>query len=523
MGRTRETNGEDKMKRLVFALAVLVAACSGTPQAQAPADPTVAHVETGALKGVQAGEVIAFKGVPYAAPPFGDLRWRAPQRPMKWQGVRDASQHGAICMQKMPNPDNGIGQYPASEDCLTLGVWTTKLDRNAKLPVMVWIHGGGFVNGSGSADLYDGSQLAKRGVVLVSINYRLGRFGSFAHPLLTKEAGNAPVANYGMMDMIASLEWVKRNIAAFGGDANNVTIFGESAGGMAVQRLMISPAAKGLFHKAAVQSGAGREPLQLLNQRNGRLASAESDGEAFVKSLDVTAASTADLRAIPADRIIAAGDPSTFSGGGPVLDGKLFPLPIVEAFQLNREAKVPYLVGYNSAEFPSTPENVDNSLSRIVGAKSADLPKVTSTYPDKETMAAQIVGDVIFAEPARHLAGLHAANGNPAFLYRFDVVSTSVRHRLKGTTHAQERQYVFDTLKTSPYATDENDKVQAKYAVTYWTNFAKTGDPNGVGVPSWPRYATATDQLLDFTNDGPVGKTSPHKARWDAIAARASE
>jgi para-nitrobenzyl esterase len=508
------------MKRLVFVLAALAAACSGTPQASAPADPTISHIDSGDLKGVQTGDVIAFKGVPYAAPPVGDLRWRPPQAAKPWMGVRDASQHGAICMQKMPNPDNGIGQYPASEDCLTLGVWTTKLDRNAKLPVMVWIHGGGFVNGSGSADLYDGTQLAKRGVVLVSINYRLGRFGSFAHPLLTKEAGNGPVANYGMMDMIASLEWVKRNIAAFGGDPGNVTIFGESAGGMAVQRLMTSPAARGLFHKAAVQSGAGREPLQLLDRQNGRLPSAESDGEAFVKSLGVEAKSTADLRAISADSIIAAGDPSTFSGGGPVLDGKLFPLPIVEAFKQGREAKVPYLVGYNSAEFPSTPENVDNSLSRIVGAKSADLPQVTATYADKETMAAKIVGDVIFAEPARHLAGLHAANGNPAFLYRFDVVSTSVRHRLKGTTHAQERQYVFDTLKTSPYPTDENDKVQAQYAVTYWTNFAKTGDPNGGGVPNWPRYSAAIDQLLEFTNDGPVSKASPHKERWDAIEAR---
>ncbi|HEX5008491.1 MAG TPA: carboxylesterase family protein, partial [Hyphomonadaceae bacterium] len=511
---------EEVMKRLTIALAVLVAACSGTPQPTAPTDPTVARIETGDLKGVQTGGVIAFKGVPFAAPPVGDLRWRAPQRAAKWQGVRDASQHGAICMQKMPNPDNGIGQYPASEDCLTLGVWTTKLDRNAKQPVMLWIHGGGFVNGSGSADLYDGSQLAKRGVVVVTINYRLGRFGSFAHPLLTKEAGNGFVANYGMMDMIASLEWTKRNIAAFGGDPNNVTIFGESAGGMAVQRLMTSPAAQGLFHKAIVQSGAGREPLQLLDKPNGRLPSAESDGEAFVKSLGVTATSTADLRAISSDRIIAAGDPSTFSGGGPVLDGKLFAMPIVDAFKQGREAKVPYLVGYNSAEFPSTPDNVDGSLSRIAGAKSADLPLVTATYPDKETMAAQIVGDIIFAEPARYLAGLHAANQQPTFLYRFDVVSTSVRHRLKGTTHAQERQYVFDTLKTSPYATDENDEVQAQHAVAYWTNFAKTGNPSGVGHPVWPRYATNTDTLMEFTNDGPVSKPSPHKQRWDAIAAR---
>jgi para-nitrobenzyl esterase len=358
-------------------------------------------------------------------------------------------------------------------------------------------------------------------VVVVTINYRLGRFGSFAHPLLTAEAGSQPTANYGMMDMIASLEWVKRNIAAFGGDPGNVTIFGESAGGMAVQRLMTSPAAKGLFHKAIVQSGAGRENVLYLDKPNSRgQPSAESDGEAFAKSLGVTAATTADLRAISADRIIAAGDPSTFSGGGPVLDGKLFTKPIVESFKAGEEAKVPYLVGYNGAEFPSTPQNVDGSLTRIAGTTSANLPKVTATYPDPETMAAQIVGDIIFAEPARHLAGLHDANGQPSYLYRFNVLSPSVRNRLKGTTHAQERQYVFDTLHTSPYATDDNDKVQAQHALTYWTNFAKTGDPNGGGEPVWPRYTTAKDELLEFTNDGPVAKPSPHADRWAAIAAR---
>jgi para-nitrobenzyl esterase len=314
---------------------------------------------------------------------------------------------------------------------------------------------------------------------------------------------------------------VKRNAASFGGDPNNVTIFGESAGGMSVQRLMTSPAAKGLFHKAIVQSGAGRENLLYLDKPNPRgLPSAESEGEAFAKSLGVAATGMADLRTISADAIIAAGDPSTFTGGGPVIDGKLFQMPIADAFRQGLEAKIPYLVGYNSAEFPSTPENVDGSLTRILGAKTADLPQVTGTYPDKDTMAAQIVGDIVFAEPARYLAGVHAANDNPAFLYRFDVVSASVRHRLKGTTHAQERQYVFDTLHTSPYATDANDKVQAQYAVAYWTNFAKAGDPNGAGLPNWPRYSAVKDELLEFTNNGPVAKPSPHKDRWAGIAAR---
>ena len=511
------------MKRSLFgigliALGLLASACSAAP---APSDPAVATVELGQLRALEAKGVLAFKGIPYAAPPVGDLRWKPPQPAARWQGVRDAQAYGDICTQIMPNPDNGIGQLPASEDCLTLNVFTQNLDANAKRPVMVWIHGGGFVNGSGSAELYDGSEFAKRGVVLVSINYRLGRFGSFAHPLLTAEADSSPIANYGMMDMIASLAWVKRNIAAFGGDASNVTIFGESAGGMAVQKLMISPSARGLFHKAIVQSGAGRENVLLLDKPNPRgLPSAQSDGETFIKSLGVDAKSVADLRAIPAAKILGAGDPSTFSGGGPIIDGKIITLPVVEAFAAGQQAKVPYLVGYNSAEFPSKPEDVDASLTRTLGATSADLPALVATYPDKEDMAARIVGDIIFGEPARYLAGIHAAAGQPAFLYRFDVLSPSVQSRFKGMPHAQERQYVFNTLHASPWPTDANDQKQADFAIAYWVNFAKAGDPNGAGLPVWPKYAAATDQLLDFTNAGPVAKVSPHKARWDAIKAR---
>ncbi len=504
------------MKRVLIALALLASGCMSDP---APSDPTIATVETGQLKALEAKGVLAFKGIPYAAPPVGALRWKAPVRAARWAGIRDASAYGPICMQKMPNPDNGIGQYPASEDCLTLNVFTQEL--TGKRPVMVWIHGGGFVNGSGSAELYDGSQLAKRGVVVVTINYRLGRFGSFAHPLLTKEAAGGPVANYGMLDMVASLEWVKRNIAAFGGDTGNVTIFGESAGGMAVQKLMTMPSARGLFHKAIVQSGAGRENVQYLDKPNARgVPSAESDGEAFVKSLSVTAASVGDLRAISADAIIAAGDPSTFSGGGPIIDGKIIPLSVGDAFKAGKEAQVPYMVGYNSAEFPAKPEDIDNSVMRVSGAKLADMPALVATYPDRDDMAARVMGDIIFGEPARYLAGLHAAHGQPTYLYRFDVISPSVAGRWKGTAHAQERQYVFDTLHTSPFPTDANDQVQALHAVTYWTNFAKAGNPNSAGEPEWPRYDVAGDRLLEFTNAGPVGKVSPHKDRWDAIAAR---
>jgi len=385
----------------------------------------------------------------------------------------------------------------------------------------VWIHGGGFVNGSGNADLYEGTELAKRGVVVVTINYRLGRLGSFAHPLLTAEAKGGPLANYGLMDSIAALEWVKRNIAAFGGDPKNVTIFGESAGGMQVNRLMISPNARGLFHKAIVQSGAGRERTQRLSVVSpAGFPSAESDGETFVTSLGVTAASVADLRAIPADKIIAAGDPSTFSGGGPIVDGKIFPMEVAEAFEKGLEAKVPYMIGSNSAEFPATAASVDARLGAISPPKPGERATLEKLYPDVDTFAANIVGDIVFTEPARYLAGLHAKHGNATYLYRFSVLSESVRGRLKGTTHAQERQYVFDTLRTSPYLADANDAVQADHAGAYWTAFAKTGNPNGGAEPVWPAYSTAKDELLEFTNDGPVAKPAPFVERWKALEAR---
>ncbi len=509
------------MKRILLSLALLAAACTAAPP-PAPADPTITRIDSGMLKGVEKNGVIAFKGVPFAAPPVGDLRWRAPAPAEKWPGVRDASAHGPICMQKMPNPDNGIGQYSASEDCLTLGVWTTRLDRNARQPVMVWIHGGGFVNGSGSAELYDGSQLARRGVVIVSINYRLGRFGAFAHPLLTKEAAGKPTANYGVMDMIASLEWVKRNAVSFGGDPNNVTIFGESAGGMAVNRLMISPKARGLFHKAIVQSGAGREiPLQLTKANSLGQPSAEATGEAFAKSIGASAATTADLRAIAADRIIAAGDPSV-AEAGPAIDGVYFPVSVSEGFERNLEAPVPYLAGSNSMEWPATPATLHATLSRMMPVSPAEQDKLAQAYPDTETFAANIVGDLVFTEPALYLAKLHGANQNPVYLYRFSVVSESVRDRMKGTRHAQERQYVFDTMHTAPYPSDANDKVQAKVVGDYWAAFAKSGDPNGVGRPVWPNLTQnqGNNVLLEFTNEGPVPKLAPYPDRWKAIRER---
>ena len=468
-------------------------------------------IDAGSLQGVTADGVASFKGVPYARPPVGAWRWRPPQRPEAWTGVRDAARYGAICMQKVIK-DNGVGLQPASEDCLTLNVFTPNVKPDARLPVMVWIHGGGFINGSGTAELYDGSKLAQQGVVVVTLNYRLGRFGFFAHPALTAETPKTYLANYGLMDQIAALQWVQRNIAAFGGDPKNVTVFGESAGGIAVNRLMMIREAQGLFQKAIVQSGAGREHGQTL-------AEAEADGSAFAAKLGVTGDDPAALRAIPADAIVAAGDLNLFKGEAPILDGRLLSENAMDAFGRGQVSRIPYLIGSNSLEVPAAYAGAFKDAIKLTPqAKAAAL----QAYGAQEAYDDHIVTDAVFGEPARALARDHAISGHPTWLYRFSVVSAGAPKMLQGgAVHASDRQYVFQTLAQSPWPTDARDAALAKTISAYWVAFAKTGDPNGSAGgearPHWPAY-NAKDQLMDFTNDGPIAKATPDAPVLDAIA-----
>src|SRR5690606_29511199 len=279
------------------------AAVIGLTQAAPSVRPVEAQVAQGPVIGREADGVVSFKGLPYAAPPVGERRWRPPAPPEPWSTPRDAGSLGAICIQPPANGDNGVGPLPMSEDCLTLNVWAPA-EAEEPLPVVFWIHGGGLNNGSGTAALYDGTRLAKRGVVVVTINYRLGRLGFFDHPALAAErAADEPAANYGMMDVVAALRWVRGNAAAFGGDPDNVTIFGESAGGALVTRLMISPEARGLFHRAVVQSGLGRDEGTPLNapRRDGG-PSMPARGEAFAAAHGATTA--AELRSIPAENLL---------------------------------------------------------------------------------------------------------------------------------------------------------------------------------------------------------------------------
>jgi para-nitrobenzyl esterase len=507
---------------LLSALALVAAAARALQPRQVDVGEVV-RVDAGALRGVVRDGIAAFRGIPYAAPPVGALRWRAPQPVAPWRGERAAATVGPICLQQYNARDKGVGPLPASEDCLTLNVWAPAGPRTAPLPVLFWIHGGGFVNGSGTAALYDGTHLARQGAVVVTINYRLGRFGFFAHPALTREnADGGMLGNYALMDQIAALRWVRRNAAAFGGDAGNVTIFGESAGGASVTRLMISPLARGLFHKAIAQSGLGRDRSALIDRPNAAYpVSAQEAGRRFADSLGVRgddAAARRALRALPAERILAAGEPGLFDLGFPAIDGRLLTTDVVDAFARGAQARVPFLLGYNSAEFPWATEG-SPFFANLVRFTPAERARADAAYGGKQELSTHLVSDLLFVEPARELARLHARAGHPAYLYRFSVLPPTAPKELKGAPHASERQYVFRTLDQAEWPVGEADAAAAAAMSAYWVAFARGGDPNGAGRPPWPAFTAARDTLLEFTNAGPVARRVPFAERLDVITA----
>jgi para-nitrobenzyl esterase len=477
-------------------LASLATAACGDPAPTTPS--TVVHVDSGDLAGVRDGEVSAFKGVPFAAPPVGGLRWRPPAAPQPWTGVRDASRYGDICMQNPQAWDSTASKQPVSEDCLTLNVWTPAslgaAPTDHGLPVMVWIHGGGLVSGSGAAPIFAGTSLARRGVVVVTFNYRLGRFGFFAHPALTRESPDGPLGDYGLMDQIAVLQWVRRNIAAFGGDPADVTIFGESSGGESVNRLMLSPAARGLFAKAIAESGGGRNPWKPLQ-------AAETVGKAFAVRAGVTADDPAALRAIPAAAVLGRIDMLTNEAetySGPILDGHIAVEDVAQGFAAGRQAKVPYIIGSNSDELGAVPAFALTPMTEKAAAVlGADKPAVIAAYGSPDAFHARFASDLNFTEPARTLAA-SASAAQPTFLYRFGYVATAARKSGHGAGHASELGFVFDDPGTS----DAADHAAADLMGAYWTNFAKHGDPNGAGLPIWPAYAPASDRMLAITLTG---------------------
>jgi para-nitrobenzyl esterase len=491
--------------------------------------PTQVKVDSGALAGAVQDGVLSFKGVPFAAPPVGDLRWRPPQPAARWQGVRQATAYGHDCMQKpFPSDAAPLGTTP-DEDCLVLNVWRPA-DRTAgKLPVMVWIFGGGFVNGGSSPAVYDGGQFARRGVVFVSFNYRLGRFGFFAFPALTREGANGPLGNYAYMDQIAALQWVKRNIAAFGGDPNNVTVFGESAGGGSVHTLLTSPMARGLFHKAIIESGGGRGTL--LSAKT--IPDAEKVGVALAKANGIEGAgpeALAALRRLPAEKLVdglnmaSMGAAASTYVGGPILDGRIVVESPDAAYRAGRQARVPVMIGANSADIGFS---LARSMDELLAPYGPERDKARAAYDpagsgDVRAVGSRMAMDRMMVEPARLTAQLIAAQGLPAYEYRFSYVASSMRSQWPGALHATEIPFVFDTVaaKYGKELTAE-DEATAQAANAYWANFAKTGDPNGPGLPRWPAYQAKSDQIMDFTPTGPKGGADPWKARLDLTAQAA--
>ncbi len=524
------------MRTLGLAVAIGLALL-GAAQAHAAAFTDQVSVEGGVLKGLRDGDILSFKGVPFAAPPVDDLRWRAPQPTPPWSGVRPASAYGHDCMQKpFPSDAAPLGTAP-SEDCLVLNVWRPSDAGEGKLPVMVWIYGGGFVNGGSSPGVYDGSQFARHGLVFVSFNYRLGRFGFFAHPALSRETPNGPLGNYAYMDQIAALKWVQRNIAAFGGDPGNVTVFGESAGGGSVHMLLTSPMARGLFHKAIIESGGGRGGLMPMRRIHddikGGPASAESVGLAFAKSVGVEgedAAALAALRRVPAERLVdglnmaSMGAAAATYAGGPLLDGQIVTETPDQAYRAGRQARVPVMIGANSLDIGFSSAK---SMDELLAPFGADRGKARAVYDPQHSDDVARVGYLVAAdrmmlEPARFTAKTLSAQGQPAYEYRFSYVAESLRKQIPGALHATEIPFVFDTVGTK-YGKDlaAADEATARAANAYWANFARTGDPNGPGLPPWRAYDAASDPIMDFTPDGPKGGPDPLQARMDLTEAAA--
>lgn len=440
-------------------------------------------VEGVAVSGATAEGVASFKGIPYAAPPVGALRWSAPAPAAPWTTPRDATAYGPDCMQN-PLPGVQPGSRPMSEDCLTLNVWTPKPAKGAKLPVMVWIHGGGFVGGSGTLAETDGALLAKRDVVIVSFNYRLGRFGFFAHPALGQGG------NWGLMDQIATLKWVQRNIASFGGDPAKVTIFGESAGGESVSRLMASPAAKGLFARAIVASGGGRDDWPTL-------AEAQAKGQVFATRAGV--ADVAALRALPAETVlgsVALMSKEEDRYSGPMTDGTIVPAGAETIFAEGKQARIPYIIGSNDDELGFIPAPframVNGPVEKSLGAAAAT---VKAAYASEDEANRRLGGDAMFAEPALAFGLLQARAGGPAWLYRFGYVAEGQRKPDVGAVHASDVAFQFGNLPADATAAD---RAAAKQLGDYWTNFAKTGDPNGSGLPVWARLDPGAPKLLSM-------------------------
>ena len=446
---------------------------------------TPVKLDSGLVAGVSEGDLTVFKGIPYASPPVGPLRWKPPQPALRWTGVRTARAYGAACPQDSAHKEPWAQVGAMSEDCLFLNVWRPA--KPGRYPVMVFVHGGGFTYGAAGVPLYDGAYLAKRGAVIVTINYRLGRLGFFAHPALTREDPAGRLGNYAVMDQIAALQWVRRNIAAFGGDAANVTLFGESAGAGSVQILMGAPEGKGLFHKAISESGSGSSALFPI--RGGAL-NAEKLGELWASGLGLKDATPEQLRAVPLADVVRNGR------AFPFIDGRVVTHSPGAPFYRGNEMRIPLIIGGNSNE-SSLGGMTEAAAKALLGAQFPALLQgyvATSGKPDA-TAAIDLAEDVGFVLPSYALADRHAANGAPAYAYYVDQVPVDSRAGAAGTDHGGELEYVFGTRPVE-HRWDARDIAVSRQMGDYWVRFARTGNPNGGGAPVWPKVTTGPTTYL---------------------------
>jgi len=463
--------------------------------------PSRLKVEGGSIEGYLSDGVTIFKGVPFAAPPVGELRWKAPQPVVPWKGIRKCSTNPPSAMQAKPVPfmmwtkEFMAPMEPLSEDCLYLNVWTAAKKQSEKLPVIVWIHGGAFTGGSGTVPLYDGTEMAKKGVVFVTINYRLGIFGFMAHPELSAENPDKVSGNYGILDQIAALKWVKKNIAAFGGDPYNVTIDGQSAGSFSVCALMISPLAKGLFQRAIGQSGAMfSKPGGLLSD----LKSAEESGVKFAGKIN--ASTIADLRKRSADELINAR-----GSWGIVLDNKVIP-SANEAFNTGKQNDVPLITGWNSGDGfsmgpPMNAEAFRKSAATNYGERADEFLKLFPAGTEEEAQQSQkIVSQMFFGWQNYYWASIQSSKGkNKAWLYYFTHVPPGEPNY--GAFHSSEFGYALKTLHlwNKPFVKVDYDL--SELMSSYWVNFAKNGDPNGPGLPIWPFFDKTSPKVIQLGDE----------------------
>jgi len=505
-------------RQLVLSIALTILFVVGS---SAGVQADTIKIESGLISGTvvdeQAG-VRAYKGIPFAAPPVGDLRWKTPQPVEPWKAVRACTEFGPACPQTDRLKIYGLELPEMSEDCLYLNVWTNAKSSDEKRPVMVWIHGGGNSAGWSHQPSYDGVAFARKGIVLVTINYRLGPFGFFAHPLLSKESEHDCSGNYGILDQLAALKWVQKNIAVFGGDPDCVTIFGESAGGMDVIVLCVSPLSRDLFHRAIIQSGSAIWSMNHLRRASPTGESAEANGESMAKELvgedvdDVLAA----LRAIPAEELIE----KTASGlrFSPAIDGWVMTDYPANVYKKGQQHDVPPLAGTNADEGSLFAVRIstgsdEGRLDALRQRWGEHADEIMAMYPadtaeQKRNVMNLFLTDTMFLAPTRATVRTMSTVSSNAYLYQFTRKQQTGRLKAFGAFHGSEIPYVFNSsgaIGPTEEEVSETDRKLADAMITYWAQFAKTGDPNGSGLPVWPVYDAASDQHLELGDTIQVG------------------